>query len=102
MTSVEPVNAEAVAAKVKTLINNQLKMILKKESLPVSGAKATLQTRIINRESPPYYFHKGWCKVEQMDTWNPQSSSSSDSSWHTQWANSRSLIDRTPPLRSSP
>lgn len=59
MTSVEPVNAEAVAAKVKTLINNQLKMILKKESLPVSGAKATLQTRIIDRESRPYDFHKG-------------------------------------------
>ena len=59
MNLVEPVNAEAVAAKVKTLINNQLKMILKKESLPVSGAKATLQTRIINRECPPYFFHKG-------------------------------------------
>ena len=50
MTSVEPLNAEAVAAKVKTLINNQLKMILKKESLPVSGAKASLQGRVIDRE----------------------------------------------------
>ena len=59
MTSVEPLNAEAVAAKVKTLINNQLKMILKKESLPVSGAKAALQGRVIDRESPPDYFHKG-------------------------------------------
>ena len=53
MTSVEPLNAEAVAAKVKTLINNQLKMILKKESLPVSGAKASLQGRVIDRESRP-------------------------------------------------
>ena len=85
MSSVEPVNAEAVAAKVKTLINNQLKMILKKESLPVSGAKATLQTRIINRESRPYYFHKDCCKVKDMDKWNPQlSTPSSESPWHTQ------------------
>ena len=59
MTSVEPLNAEAVAAKVKTLINNQLKMILKKEQLPVSGAKAALQGRVIDRESRPYHFHKG-------------------------------------------
>ena len=59
MTSVEPLNAEAVAAKVKTLINNQLKMILKKESLPVSGAKASLQGRVIDRESRPYHFHEG-------------------------------------------
>ncbi len=81
MTSVEPVNAEAVAAKVKTLINNQLKMILKKESLPVSGAKATLQTRIIDRESRPYYFHKVGCRIKGLETWNLQSfPSSSDSS----------------------
>ena len=85
MTSVEPLNAEAVAAKVKTLINNQLKMILKKESLPVSGAKATLQTRIIDRESRPYYFHKGRCKIKGMDTWCLQSfPSSPGSSWRTQ------------------
>ena len=47
---------DAVAAKVKTLINNQLKIILKKEGLPVSGAKATLQTRIIDRESCLHLF----------------------------------------------
>lgn len=51
MASAGPANPEQVAVKVKTLINNHLKQILKKEGLPVSGAKATLQTRIIERES---------------------------------------------------
>ena len=41
-------NSDIVSAKVKTLMNNQLKTILKKESLPVSGAKAAMQSRIIN------------------------------------------------------
>ena len=50
MASAGPANPEQVATKVKTLINNHLKQILKKEGLAVSGAKATLQTRIIERE----------------------------------------------------
>lgn len=50
MASAGPANPEQVAAKVKTLINSQLKQVLKKEGLPVSGAKATLQSRITDRE----------------------------------------------------
>lgn len=49
MASAGPANPEQVAVKVKTLINNQLKQILKREGLPVSGAKATLQSRITER-----------------------------------------------------
>ena len=51
MATAGPANPEQVAAKVKTLINNQLKQILKKEHLLVSGAKAALQSRIIDSES---------------------------------------------------
>lgn len=51
MASAGPANPDQVAIKVKTLINNQLKQILKKEGLPVSGAKAALQSRITERES---------------------------------------------------
>lgn len=40
-------NPEAVVAQVKRLINTQLKAVLKSLNLPVSGAKATLQQRII-------------------------------------------------------
>lgn len=57
MASGGPANPEQVAVRVKSLINNQLKQVLKKEGLPVSGAKATLQTRIIDRES------ESWCIV---------------------------------------
>lgn len=53
MASAGPPNPDTVASKVKTLISNQLKQVLKKEGLPVSGVKATLQTRIIDRESLP-------------------------------------------------
>lgn len=49
MASTGALNPEIVSAKVKTLMNNQLKTILKKESLPVSGAKAAMQSRIINK-----------------------------------------------------
>ena len=56
MASAAPLNPDIVSAKVKTLMNNQLKTILKKESLPVSGAKAAMQTRIINSESYSGYF----------------------------------------------
>lgn len=51
MASAGALNPETVSAKVKTLMNNQLKTILKKESLPVSGAKAAMQSRVINSES---------------------------------------------------
>lgn len=39
-----------VKAKVKILINAQLKSVLKKEGLAVSGVKAAMQERIINRK----------------------------------------------------
>lgn len=57
MASAGALNPDIVSAKVKTLMNNQLKTILKKESLPVSGAKAAMQTRIINSESHTARFH---------------------------------------------
>lgn len=44
-------DAHSVTAKVKTLIKTQLKTVLKREGLPVSGVKATLQGRIIARTS---------------------------------------------------
>lgn len=44
-----PLDAHPVTTKVKTLINTQLKTVLKREGLPVSGVKATLQERIIAR-----------------------------------------------------
>ena len=43
------INPPALIGKVKILINTQLKDVLKREGLPVSGVKATLQERIINR-----------------------------------------------------
>lgn len=36
--------------RVKTLVNAQLKSILKKEKLAVSGLKAAMQNRIISRK----------------------------------------------------
>lgn len=51
MASAGPANPDTVAIKVKTLMANQLKQILKKEGLAVSGVKAALQTRIIDRKS---------------------------------------------------
>ena len=63
MASVDPTNSDATIAKVKTLVNNQLKQILKKEGLPVSGAKATLQSRIIDRESQLRWFHIHLCNA---------------------------------------
>lgn len=40
---------QSVVALIKTLINVQLKDILRSEYLPVSGVKSTLQFRIIDR-----------------------------------------------------
>lgn len=39
----------AVEARIKTLINNDLKEICRGENLAVSGVKAQLQTRILQR-----------------------------------------------------
>ena len=47
--SLDPYSVQVVVAKAKTLINTQLKQILRTENLPVSGAKAVMQERIINR-----------------------------------------------------
>lgn len=43
-----------LVARVKTLINTQLKTILRSEGLPVSGTKAVLQERLINRACSPF------------------------------------------------
>lgn len=42
-------NRLAVEAKIKSLINNDLKEICRGENLAVSGVKAQLQTRILER-----------------------------------------------------
>lgn len=47
MASTGNLDAHTVIAKVKTLINAQLKTVLKKGNLPVSGVKAVMQERII-------------------------------------------------------
>ena len=47
--SIDTQNIPVIIARTKTLINTQLKAILRLESLPVSGAKAVMQERIINR-----------------------------------------------------
>lgn len=44
---------QVVAARAKTLIGTQLKDICRKENLPVSGVKGTLQQRILDRR---FYF----------------------------------------------
>lgn len=43
-------DAQALIGKVKLLINAQLKSVLKKAGLPVSGVKAAMQERIIARK----------------------------------------------------
>lgn len=47
--SIDQHNLQAVVGRTKTLMNAQLKSILRLEGLPVSGAKAVMQERIINR-----------------------------------------------------
>ena len=49
MASTGSLDPQNVAAKVKTLVNAQLKTILRKEGLAVSGVKAAMQERIITR-----------------------------------------------------
>lgn len=50
MASSGLLNQQPLNAKVKMLINAQLKDILKREGLAVSGLKAVLQERIISRK----------------------------------------------------
>ena len=47
--AIDPQSTQVLIAKAKTLINERLKAILRAEGLPVSGAKATMQGRIIDR-----------------------------------------------------
>jgi len=41
-----------MVAQTKTLLNEQLRKVLKEEGLAVSGVKTELQLRIINRTAP--------------------------------------------------
>ena len=50
MATPGPMNPDAVCTQAKRLINTQLKAVLKSCNLPVSGAKAAMQQRIINRK----------------------------------------------------
>ena len=50
MASNGRIDTQPLIGKVKMLINTQLKEVLKREKLPVSGVKATLQERIITRK----------------------------------------------------
>jgi hypothetical protein len=43
---------DTLAAKVKTLINHDLREICRGENLPISGVKAQLQSRILDRMLP--------------------------------------------------
>ena len=83
MTSTERINPDSViqvSSRVKGLINNQLKQILRKEGLPVSGPKAALQTRIIDRESN----FSIRCNPHKTDftSWNLCRSLSDQATWH--------------------
>ena len=49
-------DAQALIGKVKLLINAQLKSVLKKAGLPVSGVKAAMQERIIARKLHTTWF----------------------------------------------
>ena len=44
------INPQSLIAKVKLLTNAQLKDVLKREGLPVSGVKSLLQERLIARK----------------------------------------------------
>lgn len=50
MASLSDFDTHLVDQRVKTLVNAQLKSILKKEKLAVSGVKAAMQDRIIGRK----------------------------------------------------
>ncbi|KZF21267.1 hypothetical protein L228DRAFT_262302 [Xylona heveae TC161] len=49
MATPQRMNVQAPTAKIKTLLNNQLKNILKAENLKCSGVKAQMQARIITQ-----------------------------------------------------
>lgn len=50
MASLSTFDTHLADQKVKTLVNAQLKSILKREKLAVSGLKAAMQNRIIGRK----------------------------------------------------
>jgi len=56
--TIDPQSIQVLIAKAKTLINERLKAILRAESLPVSGAKATMQGRIIDRTLLNTFLHR--------------------------------------------
>ena len=49
MASAGGFDIQSLTAKVKTLINAHLKVILKNEGLPMSGVKSAMQERVISR-----------------------------------------------------
>ena len=51
MASLSAFDTNLVDQRVKTLVNAQLKTVLKREKLAVSGLKAAMQDRIIQRKS---------------------------------------------------
>lgn len=50
MASPSAFDTHSADQKVKTLVNTQLKSILKREKLAVSGLKAAMQNRLISRK----------------------------------------------------
>ena len=45
-----PLDLDAVTARIKTLLNTQLKNVCRDQGLPVSGTKSDLQRRLFSRE----------------------------------------------------
>ena len=62
-----PSEIQSAVALVKTLTNAQLKDVLKTERLPVSGVKVTLQIRIIERSSCPFWFFYFCCRLRAVN-----------------------------------
>ncbi|KAL8824751.1 MAG: hypothetical protein Q9170_008055 [Blastenia crenularia] len=56
--------------KVKTLVNAQLKAILKKEKLAVSGLKATMQNRIIGRKLEQFFKLHNYARNRDVERLN--------------------------------
>jgi hypothetical protein len=54
-----------LVARIKTLINTQLKAVLKRDGLPVSGAKAALQDRLITRTCSAWKVSWGKLRLTQ-------------------------------------
>lgn len=56
-------NPQPLIGKVKMLINTQLKDVLRREKLPVSGAKAAMQERIIDRKCAIPRLRSFWISI---------------------------------------